>query len=131
MKIEARFLENYKFEITSKEFSIISDQSPKYGGDGAGPMPSELFLWSIASCMGQAIVHISGKLQERIDDLRLTVEGMKHPEEFRYTRIIISGQGDLQEDRLREIVKIASTHCFISNSLRDDIEIETKIGIDE
>ncbi len=130
MKVEARFLENYKFKITSEESSIISDQSPKYGGDGAGPMPSELFLWSIASCMGQAIVHISGKLQERIGELRLTVEGKKHPEEFRYTKIIISVQGDNPEDRLREIVKIASTHCFISNSLRDDIEIEIKTGVD-
>lgn len=130
MKVEARFLENYKFEITSEESSIISDQSPKYGGDGAGPMPSELFLWAIASCMGQAIVHISGKLRERIGELRLTVEGMKHPEEFRYTKIIISVHGDNPEDRLREIVKIASTHCFISNSLRDDIEIEIKTGID-
>lgn len=128
MKVEAKFLENYKFEITSEESSIISDQSLKYGGDGAGPMPSELFLWAIASCMGQAIVHISGKLQERIGELRLTVEGMKHPEEFRYSRIIISVQGDCPEDRLREIVTIASTHCFISNSLRDDIEIETRVG---
>jgi len=130
MKVEARFLENYKFEIISEESSIISDQSPKYGGDGAGPMPSELFLWSIASCMGQAIVHISRKLQERTGELRLTVEGKKHPEEFRYTKIIISVQGDNQEDRLREIVKIASTHCFISNSLRDDIEIEIKTGVE-
>ena len=128
MKVEARFLENFKFEITSEESSIISDQSPKYGGDGAGPMPSELFLWAIASCMGQAIVHISGKLQERIGGLRLAVEGMKHPEEFRYSRIIIRVQGDCPEDRLREIVTIASTHCFISNSLRDDIEIETRVG---
>lgn len=130
MKVEARFLENYKFELTSGESSIISDQSPKYGGDGAGPMPSELFLWAIASCMGQAIVHISGKLREEIGELRLTVEGMKHPEEFRYSRIIIRVQGDYPEDRLREIVTIASTHCFISNSLRDDIEIEIKTGID-
>jgi len=128
MKVEARFLENYKFEITSEESSIISDQSPKYGGDGAGPMPSELFLWSIASCMGQAIVHVSRKLQERIDELKMTVEGVKHPNEFRYSRITISVHGDHQEDRLREIVKIASTHCFISNSLRDDIEIETRVG---
>ena len=130
MKVEARFLENYKFEITSGLFSFISDQSPRYGGDGAGPMPSELFLWSIASCMGQAIVHISGKLQEQIGELRLTVEGMKHPKEFRYTKIFIRIQGDNQEDRLREIVRIASTHCFISNSLSDDIEIEIKTGID-
>lgn len=130
MKVEARFLENYKFEIISENFSFIVDQSPKYGGDGAGPMPSELFLWSIASCMGQAIVHISGKLQERISELRLTVEGLKHPEEFRYTRIIINVQGDYPEDRFREIVKIAGTHCFISNSLADDIEIEIKTGID-
>ena len=130
MKVEARFLDNYKFEIISESSSFISDQSPKYGGDGAGPMPSELFLWSIASCMGQAIVHISRKLQERIDELSLTVEGIKHTEEFRYTRIIINVQGGYPEDRLREIVNIASTHCFISNSLSDDIEIEIKTGVD-
>jgi len=128
MRVEARFLENYKFEMISESTSLISDQSTKYGGDGAGPMPSELFLWSIASCMGQAIVHVSGKLQERIDELKMTVEGVKHPSEFRYSRIIISVHGDHQEDRLREIVKIASTHCFISNSLRDDIEIVTRVG---
>lgn len=131
MKVEAKFLENYKFEIISEQFSIIADQSPMYGGDGAGPMPSELFLWSIASCMGQAIVHIIGKFKEQIGDLRLTVEGRKHSEEFRYTKIIISVQGDYPEDRLREIVKIARTYCFISNSLADDIEIETRVGIDE
>jgi putative redox protein len=130
MKVEARFLENYKFEITSDLFSYISDQAPKYGGDGAGPMPSELFLWSIASCMGQAIVHISGKLQERIGELSLTVEGTKHPEKFRYARIVVRVQSDHPEDRLKEIVKIASTHCFISNSLGDDIEIEIKTGVD-
>lgn len=130
MKVEARFLENYKFEMISENLSITSDQSLKYGGEGAGPMPSELFLWSIASCMGQAIVHISGKLQERIDNLKLTVEGKKHPEEFRYTKIIISVQGDYPEDRLKEIVKIAHSYCFISNSLADDIEIETRTGID-
>ena len=128
MKVEARFLENYKFEIISESSSLISDQAPEYGGEGAGPMPSELFLWAIASCMGQAIVHVMSKLQEPSGKLKLTVEGKKHPEKFRYSKIVVSVMGDYPEEHLRELVRIARTHCFISNSLADDIEIEMKVS---
>ena len=127
MKIEARFLEGYKFEMVSERLSITSDQVPMYGGEGAGPMPSELFLWSIASCLGQSVAHVMGKVRERIADLTLTVEGEKHPTEFRYRKIIINVAADCPEDRLTEIVGIARKGCFISNSLADDIELEVTV----
>ncbi len=124
MKVTAKFLEDYKFEMVSDHLTITSDQAEQYGGDGAGPMPSELFLWAIASCMGQSIVHIIGRFRESIENLTLSVEGKKHPEKFRYRKIIISIQGDYPDDRLKEVVKMASDYCFISNSLAEDIEIE-------
>lgn len=131
MKIEAKFLADYKFELISDHLSITSDQSPEYGGDGAGPMPSELFLWSIASCIGQSIVHIMRKIQESISDLTLSVEGKKHPDQFRYRKIIISINGSYPEDRFQEIVRMATDHCFITRSLSEDIEIQIKVGDSE
>jgi uncharacterized OsmC-like protein len=128
MRVTARFLEGYKFEMVSDHLSITSDQSPQYGGDGAGPMPSELFLWAIASCIGQSIVHILGKFRETTTDLTLSVEGKKHPDQFRYRKIIIDINGDYPEPRLKEVVKIACDGCFISNSLAEDIEIEINVG---
>ncbi len=128
MKVTARLLEGYKFEMVADHLSITSDQSPQYGGDGAGPMPSELFLWAIASCIGQSIVHILGKFRETITDLTLSIEGKKHADQFRYRKIIININGDYPEDRLREVVKIASDNCFISNSLSEDVDIEINVS---
>lgn len=91
-------------------------------------MPSELFLWAIASCIGQSIVHILGKFRETTTDLTLSVEGKKHPDQFRYRKIIIDINGDYPEPRLKEVVKIACDGCFISNSLAEDIEIEINVG---
>ncbi|MEJ2056917.1 MAG: OsmC family protein [Desulfofustis sp.] len=51
-EIAVTFPGNLKVEASVGDFSVLTDQPEKSGGDNAAPSPSELFTTSIATCAG-------------------------------------------------------------------------------
>ena len=51
-EINVTFPGNLKVEASVRDFTILTDQPEKSGGDNSAPSPFELFTTSIATCAG-------------------------------------------------------------------------------
>ena len=51
-EINVSFPGNLKVEASLRDFTILTDQPEKSGGDNSAPAPFELFTTSIATCAG-------------------------------------------------------------------------------
>jgi len=125
MKVSARHIEGFKFEMMSDSLNITSDQAEQYGGEGKGPMPSELILWALASCMGQSIVHIAGKMRVALKGLTLVAEGRKDVNAFKYDQMTLQVSSESPSPQeLEKMLKLARKYCFVSNTLSEGITID-------
>jgi uncharacterized OsmC-like protein len=52
MNMKVKFRGGARFDIISREHTIVTDQPVEDGGQDAGMSPVELFVGSIASCVG-------------------------------------------------------------------------------
>ncbi|MEE8484908.1 MAG: OsmC family protein [Nitrospinota bacterium] len=127
MKVTAKHIEGFRFEMVSDSLTIISDQAEQYGGEGTGPMPSELLLWSLASCLGQSIAYIAKKKRVEIRNLKLEAQGKKDMDDFRYGEIGVLVSGDLPSDELNKMLELARKYCFVSNTLAQGITVDYKV----
>ena len=112
------------FALASESHSLVSDQSPEYGGEGLGPMPSELLLWAVAACFGQAVRHVAARRRHPVEALAVTVSAEKDPAAFRFGEITLVVRAALPRQRLEAIVEQAKRYCFVTNSLSVPIRLE-------
>ncbi len=128
MIVTAESLSETAFTLRSDLHDLVSDQSPDYGGQGLGPMPSELLLWSVAACFGQSIRYVAARRRQPLADLSLEVSGTKDPERFRFGEIVITVRSSLDGKALGQLVKQARNYCFVTNSLDVPVRVETASG---
>lgn len=128
MIIRARHLDEWRLEIQAGNHSIISDQTPEYGGTDTGPMASELLLSAVASCFGQAVLYVAERMHKEIEGLRLDVEGVKDRKEFRFGTISITLWADCPLELLEKAANMAKKYCFVTNSLCVPLEVVCKPG---
>ncbi len=126
MKIALKHFDNFKFNIIPDTFGISIDQATEYGGDGTGPMPSEILLWSVAGCIGQTIVFIAGKKNLELKNLEIHVEGNKNNQTFRLDSIDVHIHCDCKIDVLENILNMAKKYCFVSNTITKGTRINYK-----
>ena len=54
--VHVRWMGQYRTDISIRGVHKLGgDETPEYGGDDSGPMPTEFFLASVASCMCLAV----------------------------------------------------------------------------
>lgn len=117
------------FALASEGHSLVSDQSPEYGGEGLGPMPSELLLWAVAACFGQAVRHVAARRRQPVEALAVTVSADKDPAAFRFGEITLVVRAALPRQRLEAIVEQAKRYCFVTNSLSVPVRLEIQVII--
>ncbi|WP_300161048.1 OsmC family protein [Solidesulfovibrio sp.] len=125
MIVTAESLSETAFTLRSDLHDLVSDQSPDYGGQGLGPMPSELLLWSVAACFGQSIRYVAARRRQSVADLSLEVCGTKDPERFRFGEIVVTVRCSLDAKALEQIIRQAKNYCFVTNSLDVPVRVET------
>ena len=112
------------FTLTSDLHTAVSDQSPDFGGEGLGPMPSELLLWAVASCFGQAIRYVAARRRQAMEGLSLEVSGVKDAKAFCFVEIVIAVSAAVPQELLESIVHLAGKYCFVTNSLATPVRVE-------
>jgi len=114
---------------------IITDYIPPLGNN-EGYMPLELFLISFGTCVSGIILPVLKKMQKEIEAYSMNAKGIRkteHPTGF--SKIILEmfmkSKNTTIED-VEKVLKMAETkYCPIWSMLKNDIEIETKIFINE
>lgn len=74
MKLTVAFQGGTQYDIRSRGHRIVTDQPIEDGGRDAGMSPVELFVGSLASCVGYFVGRFCGRHQISCDGLRIDAE---------------------------------------------------------
>jgi putative redox protein len=122
--------EGLVFDASSKDGTIRMD------GDGkAGPTPVQGLLLAVGVCTAADVVDILGKMRVPLEGLEFRADADRAPSPpRRYTAIrmtyVATGIGAGDRDKLQRAVDLShEKYCSVLLSLRQDIEISTRIVV--
>jgi ribosomal protein S12 methylthiotransferase accessory factor len=96
MEIKVNFLDKLRLEAKFDDFTVISDQSIRYQGDGSAPGPFDYFLASSALCAAYFVKLYCNTRNIPTENIRLSQNNIVDPEN-RYQQIL-KIQVELPED---------------------------------
>jgi len=115
MRLTANWDGGYHIRIPVRDFELAVDEPLQYGGQDQGPMPTEMFLASLAGCFAAAVYHAARKREVTLPDLSVTVDG--EYEGLRFARLRLSVHSTLPRAELEPLVELARSYCYVSNTL--------------
>lgn len=125
-RVQVEWLGDYRTTINIRGVhKITGDEAPQYGGEDTGPMPTELLLAGVASCLCLAVHHVAKKRRMTLNRLKVSAEGEKDMKEFRFHLIELLVEADLPQTELDALVERAKGYCFVSNTLINGCQVET------
>ncbi len=111
------------FEGTSDTTAVKVhiDGSPDIGGEGLGARPMELVLMAVGSCSALDLVSILKKQRQRIDDVKIDVEGQRReaiPHIFTAIHIAFYLKGDIDQAKAEKAAELAvKKYCSVHDML--------------
>ena len=90
------------------------DEPVASGGTGAGPMPTDLLLASLASCYALALAWAARKRGFELPDLEVTATGTYEGPSFAAIALTVSTSLDVA--RLTPLIEPARRACYVSNT---------------
>ncbi|MEE2876489.1 MAG: OsmC family protein [Candidatus Neomarinimicrobiota bacterium] len=116
--VHVRWMGQYRTDISIRGVHRLEgDETPEYGGDDSGPMPTEFFLASVASCMCLAVSHMAQKRRIQLENIEVSANAEKDMEIFRFKELHLEIQADLPLEKLQPLVQQAKKYCFVSNTI--------------
>jgi putative redox protein len=98
-----------------------SDEPKERGGTGKGPSPLSYFLSSLAFCQMVHYVEHCAVEDLKLDSLDIKVEGNISPQKpVRFTDVRYEAQirSNEDEERVKELARVAAGDCYVTNTLR-------------
>ncbi len=126
MEITAYWEGGYRCRVPVRQFEVVADEPSQYGGTDEGPMPTELFMSALASCFTMAIYHAFRKGGVELPDLAVRVEA--DYEGLRFAHIRVEVHSSHPREAIEEILDRAISYCYISNTLREQPDMEFVVG---
>lgn len=115
----------------SASYGLTLSSDPAFRGDPSLPNPEELVVLAASSC--QLLSFLAVAARARIDVVAYEDEAEAvMPEDdppMRITRIVLRPRvtvvGDVADSRLDHLAEVAHRECFIANSLRTEVVVES------
>jgi putative redox protein len=120
MEVTAYWDSDKQVRIPVRDFEVRTDEPPQYGGQDTAPMPTELFLSSLAACFVLAVRHVARK--DGFEPPDLAVRALGTYDGLRFGKIRIEVRSS--EPRVQDVIARAVTYCYVSNTLREPPEME-------
>lgn len=120
MEVIAYWEGGTRVRVPVRGFEVRVDEPPQYGGEDTAPMPTEVFLSSLAACFVLAVRHVARKDGFEPPDLAVRVDGTYDGLRFGKIRVEVRSP----EPRVRDVIARAVTYCYVSNTLREPPEVE-------
>ena len=124
-EIEVTFPGNLKVEAAVGDFSVVTDQPEKSGGDNSAPSPTEYFLVSIATCSAYFALKFCRTRNIDYSDMRLKMGYEWDGDQKRYP--ILSIALTLPEgfpEKYRAAIIKAMDQCVVKQHLHNPPEFE-------
>jgi uncharacterized OsmC-like protein len=127
-KVEVRHLRGTQLMGVAREHALIFDKTIEGGGSGLGINASELFLFSLGTCMTFNLLQYAATHQMKIDDIRvdLSDEVQSSPNRISRVKAQVRISGEVNEDELLRLLR-AAKGCKIHNTLKAVPEIEVSM----
>ena len=123
VRVLARLESGYRCTVTIRDFEVVSDEPPEYGGEDAGPTPTELLLSSVAACFAMALGYVARKERLSLEGVTVAVTGEYEGLRFGKIRIDVHSDG-AEGPELEALIEKANQYCYVSNTLRQPPVIE-------
>lgn len=121
MKVELRRVNNaFHFEAVGVAgVPVHMDGSPDIGGENAGARPMEMILMGLGGCSAIDIVLILQKQRQVIQDMAVTIEGERVPNEtpsvFKNIHVHYTFTGDLQVEKVARAIELSmEKYCSVT-----------------
>jgi len=128
LEVTAYWEGGYRVRVPVRGFEVVSDEPPEYGGTDTGPMPTELFLSSLAVCFTMAVHHTFQKRDVQLADLTVHVSAEYEGTRFRKIRVTVDSSHPHEE--IRSLLPRAIGYCYVSNTLASYCDIEYSVAED-
>ncbi|MGB2601722.1 MAG: OsmC family protein [Candidatus Omnitrophota bacterium] len=110
---------------------------PEFNGEEGYWSPEELLLSAVDSCVMTTFLHYAEIKKIEFRAYESETEGVleRIDDQFMFSKIIVKPEISVmskdQIDKVKELMTIAENNCFISNSIKSEVEImpEIKVGI--
>jgi putative redox protein len=106
---------------------LITDEPEAVGGDGSAPAPHELLPAALASCISTVLVMYGRTKGWELGNVSVAVD-YDHRATPRRFDVSISVTGDLDEDQLARLEKVAAT-CPVRRSIEAGMEFFEEIEL--
>ncbi len=122
--VTARWLGDYRVDVTAGRFGLRVDEPEQVGGDDTGPQPTDLFLASISSCFVLALAWSARKRGMTLDSVDVSVTGTYDGPRFSRIQIDVDVPGDAGE--VAALIASAERVCYVTNSIRRAPDIDVR-----
>jgi putative redox protein len=113
--------------------AVTLDYIPPYS-EGAGFMPMQLFLVSLASCLGSTLRYLAGEYGKTISDISVDAHGTRRdhpPTGFSVIDFDIRVKSpDIDDETMEQLGGLAEKKfCPLTTMLRDDVTVKMSYHI--
>jgi putative redox protein len=126
VRLTAVWQGGYHVRTTARGFEVVVDEPPEAGGEDHGPMPTELFLASLATCFAASVAHAARKLDVVLPDLTVEADGSYTG--LRFSALRLSVRSTLPRSQLEPLVERARNYCYVSNTLLTTPQLDVVIA---
>ena len=130
MKIELTRLDDaYHMLATNEDGNTVeTDGSPKVGGSNQAMRPMQMLLSSLGACSSIDVIHLLTKQRQKIDDIKITLEGNRAegevPSLFTDINVHYRLYGDLDEKKVERAVTISGEKlCSVAKIIEKTAKI--------
>lgn len=115
-----RFPGGEKVAADYSGFEILTDQSPKNGGEGSAPEPFDLFLASLATCAGIYVLRFCTKRDLDTEGLAITQSWRRDEKTRRIEEIALTIQAPAGfPEKYLPALERAAAQCSVKKTLQD------------
>jgi len=118
--------------LTDGRDPISIDYIPPLGDD-LGYTSLELFLLSLSSCVGSAMLIFLRRMNRTVSAFDISAVGVRkevHPTGFKDITLELNiVSGDVTEADLNKVIGMMDSYCPVSSMLKDDVKISYRFNI--
>jgi putative redox protein len=124
LEVSATWRGGWATDVRARGHALRVDEPESAGGRDGGPMPTEVFLASLASCFCLAVGFAARKQGLQLVDLAVNVSAERAGRELRYERLAVVTTALADDATLAGLVEQARRYCWVSNTLAAGVAVE-------